>query len=210
MKFTKLTTAIAGLCVVASMASAYPISLNIFATQGIWTDAALDPNTDLLPAGAYYQVYWSQDAAYGSTDVNAVDANLGANGLVPATFGDYVLFTGFTDVDGGFSGPIPTGVLDNNDVGVVNTISSGYVYAYVYQDGTPNVGDSFVKSPIFGPPNPTWGDASAALPPPPDTIDIAPSTPNILGTFFVVPEPASMALFGVGMLTMAMRRRNKK
>jgi len=203
MKTAKILAGVVAVtCIGASVASAYPIALSIFGQQGLFESDA----STLLPAGAYYQVYWSADNVYGTdTTITEPDADLAAGNY--ASFGDYVLFTGTTPDDGGWSGPTTaTGPLDPNLGGPA--VSSGYVYVYVYQGGTADVGDSYLRSPIYGN---TWTDASQDPTPLPDNVDIAPSSGNNMGSFFVVavPEPATMALFGIGMLTVAIRRRRK-
>ncbi len=202
MKMMKLMVVMGALCGTASMASAASISLSLLTSQGLFMDAGL---TTLVPAGAYYQVYWSADSTYGGNSILESDADLGVDGTTPASFGDYVIFTGNTDIDGGLSSPVATGALGNSAVGG-STISSGFVYMYVYEDGSPDVGDSYVRSEVYGN---TWGDPGAALPPPPDAIDVAATEPAVMGSFFVTPEPGTMALFGIGILTMAARRRRK-
>jgi hypothetical protein len=218
MKVSKMMAAMAAMCMSATVASAYPISLDVFATEGIWLDSFGGTG---LPAGSSFQLFWSADAAYGTGGtIGETDANL-TSGLT--SFGDYVIFSGTTTADpgvdgyGGWTANVPTGTITDAMVGG-NTVSSGYVYGYVYYDqnssGTVNNGDYYAYSPIYGPPTPVWGDAGAALPPPPDTIDFAPlQEPNVGlivdGRYVVVPEPATMALFGIGMLTVAIRRRRK-
>ncbi len=204
MNKRNLIAGIGSLMASASMVMAYPISLNITSTEGLWVDSV---GGTLLPAGSYYQIWWSVDAAYANGGV--VDEAMIGVTQGGTLYGDYVLWSGTTPDEGGFAGLYPTGTLTDAMVGG-NTISDGYVYGYVYETGAPSAGDAYLMTQIYGPSTTgPWGNAGAALPPPPNEIDFAPSQGGVMGDSvnFVVPEPGTMALFGLGLLTIAARRR---
>jgi len=197
----KMLGAVAVLALCSSAAMAHPISLNITGGFGLWTDTF---GGNLLPAGAYYQVWWSSDQAYlAEPSVNESVATLSTG---QNTSGDYVLASGSTPNLGGWGSPQSLGQLTDANVGG-STISDGYIYMFVYQDGTPQAGDSYVRTSIYGN---AWGDPTAPQPPPPDSIPASSTTEDgVFGTYFVVPEPGTLALFGIGMLTIAARRRKR-
>lgn len=208
MKLAKCFSLAVAISAIGGVAMAHPISLEIEAANGMFMDVG---QTVLLPAGAYYQVWWSSDNAYGadaSGNVDLLTASQGTSGAIPSVYGDYVIWSGTTPLDGQWGGvSSSSGTLTDAAVNN-NVISSGFIYAYVYEDGTPNIGDSFIRSPNIQ--GNTWGDPSKAQPDPSDLISLAPDTGNVFGTYHVVPEPGSMALFGLGMLTIAVRRRFRK
>lgn len=217
MRASKLSV-IAGLVLGASTVAsmAYPIAINIIGGYGIWTDSF---GGTLLPAGGYVQVWWSSDPSYGQASLGVVDMNEAslADGGESTTYGDYVLWSGNTPADGGWTDPQqlnPPNFTDS-DVGS-HSISSGHIYMYVYADATPTVGTEGVMTEIYGP-NGTvpvvWGDQSAANPPAADELPASGAeSDGVLGGrlgFVVVPEPGTMALVGIGALTIAARRRRK-
>jgi len=212
-------SAVAGLILgVTTMASmATPIAINLIGGFGLWQDSfASTP----ISAGAYVQVWWSLDSSYGqsSPGVVGIDEAGMADGDMSATYGDYVIWSGNTPDDAGFLNPEVLGTFTDADVGG-QTVSSGHVYVYIYQDGTPDVGDQGVMTEIYGPNGSTpgstlnWANANADPKPDADPLPVSTSeTDGVLGGsngFVVVPEPGTMALVGVGALTIAARRRRK-
>jgi hypothetical protein len=217
MKSSKLSLAAAAMLIATSTASmAYPIGLNILGGFGLWEDSF---GSTLMPAGGYVQVWWSADASYGQANPGEVHLNEAglAQGEMSATYGDYVLWSGVTPDDGGWSGSQSLGTYTDGNVGG-NTISSGHVYIYAYNSPAPTVGTMGVMTVLYGPNavgpgQKVWADMNAD--PPPLADDIPMSTDEFDGVltgsngFVVVPEPGTMALLGIGMLTIAARRRRK-
>lgn len=192
----------------AGSLKAHPINLDITATWGLYNNT--EDFSDLLPAGYSYQIWWSADAAYGNGGV--IDESTAGLTTGGQANGDYVLWHGDTDTDGGwFIQADNTGNRTDANVGN-NVISDGYVYGYLYDSAAPVGGTPFMMTQIYGPTTTgAWGNPLAAQPPPPDVIDFAPQQGSIMGDSvnFVVPEPGTMALFGLGMLTIAARRRRQ-
>ena len=187
-------------------------SNNIQSTAGTW-----------LAAGAYVQLIWSADAVYsgfggGGSGIDQTSASA-SSGTYLSQYGDYVLWAGVTPDLGGWYTAITD--LDgnnqyaNSDVGGAN-INSGYVFAYVYIDGTPAQGEIFARSTMIGDGTPSGLSDISVLPP--DELDVAPSATLVLDTgpsggFTVqpdIPEPGTLALFGLGLLTLAVRRKRRK
>jgi len=204
-----------GACSISAMAT--PISINLIGGFGLWQDSF---GSTPIPAGAYVQVWWSLDSSYGQStagEVGLAEASM-VDTDFSASYGDYVIWDGNTPDDAGFLNPEQLGTFTDLDVGG-NTVSSGHVYVYIYEDGTPNVGDQGIMTEIYGPNGSTpgstlnWADAGANPPPDADSLPVSTSeTDGVLGGsngFVVVPEPGTMALFGIGALTLAARRRRK-
>lgn len=223
MSFRKLSLVMAMLCGVSSVALATPIGLNMIQGFGLWTDAF---GGNLLPQGSYVQVWWSVDSSYGQStagEVGLTEASLTdtAGNNYSSSYGDYVLWQGSTQIDGGWGDPTSIGTFTDLDVngqhiGPANVVSSGHVYVYIYDTTTtPQVNDRGIMTEIYGPNGDiqtVWQNAAD----PQSTADsIAASTSDTDGVlggsngFVVVPEPGTMALFGIGALTLAARRRRK-
>lgn len=206
----------------AGKAMAYPIAIDINGGGGLWTDP-FDPDngTTLLPAGSFVQLWWSYDAAYSQTTPGSVTPETAAlqTGNQSATHGDYVLWSGSTPDDGGWGSPQNFQLSDANIPGAGHSISEGHIYIYVYEDNSPSVGEFGIMSEIYGPNGTSpvvWANQTpGGLLPPADQI--SPSTSPANGyfgegnpfRFQVVPEPGTMALMGIGALTIAARRRRK-
>ncbi|MCE9615688.1 MAG: PEP-CTERM sorting domain-containing protein [Lentisphaerae bacterium] len=212
MKFRNWLLAGAVLCASGSVAMATAINFNLEAS---WEMFQSD-GTTYIPQDAFYQVWWSptQDYADTADQTGASPGQLDpatallTKGSGPSLYGDYVLRSG-ADMPqaGSWGGSDAYQRYETTDVGGAQP-SSGFVYVYVYDSNTPTVGSSYIRSQIYPLPATTWSDPDNPLLTPP-TIDLAPEQPALMGTHFVVPEPASMALFGIGMLTIAARRRRK-
>lgn len=180
------------------------ISFNLFNTFAFQRPLGTD-----TPANAFYQIFWSADSSYAMTgndlDISVSQAAVGSQ--IPV-FDDYVLAAGSVGEPGGFFFNNPNFTKTDADVGnPVGGISSGYVYGFIYQDSTPDVGDFFGRSPIFGN---TWADPNQNPAPAPDGVDFAPTQDIVLDTYKVVPEPGTMALLGLGALTLAASRKFRK
>ena len=168
----------------ALMAVAVPVAwADVTVTMRNSSGCYYPTSTDKLPAGAFVQLIWSLDNAYATPLDGAIDS--------PA--GDFVLFSGTTVSDGGYTNDMDGSVFytDANVGG--NPINSGYLYIYIYQDGTPQFGDFYGRSSIVA----TSPGILTNL------VNIAPavSGKNVLSTYTVgiVPEPSSIALLLVGL-----------
>lgn len=179
-------------------AKAHDIAFNAVATQGVFTETAAP-----LPSGSLYQFWWSIDAVL---PIEIVVGMATFNTIGSAFGGDYLLDVGATPTDYGFASLTFIGQFSDSDVGG-NTISDGYVFGVVYNSTPGGVGedDYYALSPIVGN---SWGNAGTTPPPTPDKVDFAPSSPNTMNAQ-VVPEPGTLALFGLGILTIVARRRRR-
>lgn len=203
MNIHKFALAMAVLLGGISIASANPIQLSVFASFGIFTDFE---GGNPLPAGSSFQLIWSTDATYESSGVSAADATLSSGQM---STGDYVIYSGTTDIPGGWAVDEITPDIPNSSVGG-NSAHTGFVYGYAYFDVDSNgvdASDQYVRSPIFGN---SWTDTTPEDNIP-DQINFSSGAGAVTGTsgLVVTPEPGTMALFGLGMLTMAARRRRK-
>ena len=153
-----------------------------------------------LADGSVYQLIWSAD--------NIMDL-VGSDGS--ATGGDMVLATGGTVHDFGFGGFIRGHGADPfvfGDAGAVDNAAlvAGYVYLRVFdaQAGGIAVGTDYWQGGMIG----------GSLTDSPGTPDAYDKTDPTGGAFVamdmvVVPEPATMALFGLGLAVLGLRKRRK-
>jgi len=180
---------------VSTLVSSASISINMKNTQGCWYPTS----GTLLSSGALVQMIWSADNAYA----NPIQGQIGT----PS--GDYVLFSGTTTTAGGFSTDMD-GLVDYTNANVgggANNINAGFIYIYVFQNGTPTANDYYVRSAIYN--TSTFADASGLPKPLASVVDVSPSAKSVLNTLQVqpVPEPSSIALIGIGLGLIVMRKR---
>lgn len=175
------------------------ISVNLKKTFNIWADSG----GTVLPVGSLVHLVWSADDVYSAP----------TGGSIPSVGdqyagGDYLLFSAATTATSGWSGDFDgSATYNNGNVGGAN-INLGYVYAFVFQDGVPQAGDWYARSAMIT----GLGDASLPTPPPPDSLDVSPSSVARMvvhpasGGYQVVPEPSTVGLLLVGIGLVAARR----
>jgi hypothetical protein len=228
MKTVKLITCgvAAALAMVGTSSADLSFSLN--SSSGVF----INPHPTVLPADSWYQLWWSADAttimSLNSGDIQVDTATFTSlNAVDPGGSGDYLLMQGGTPGVAGFPGNTVTGQAGNSDVGGAD-IHSGFIYAILYYDGSPakSSTDGLATAPTIGA-SALYSeiqDTSAmqsytppgAVPPasnPVDQIDFAGGPVIDDGSHFEVidnvPEPGTMALFALGVATIAWRRRKK-
>jgi len=164
----------------------------------------------LLPAGALIQLIWSADAVYSGfgSGSGPLDTEVLAGDY--SAYGDYLLWSGFGDTEGGISGGDIDGVnvYLNAQVGGA-AINNGNLFAYIFQDATPNGGDFFARSTM------ALSSLPEATNSPPDVtdIDFAPAASVTLDTYTiqVIPEPSTMALMLLGFVAIGgFKKRSRK
>lgn len=203
----KLLVAMAALSVTSMVASA-DIFVNWRAQAGFYDNgsAGAYPGDGILfPSGtALVQLLWSPDAT--TTGVDPLGANFLASG------GNDILLTGGTvGWAAGSSGTLT--VLDEFAGGLAGTpaiflnanygpttLQGGFVYARVFQDTTPGLGEYFYQSSNALVTAYTGSEGA-------NTLDI--NTDNTNGNELnqlIVPEPSVLAFLGAGALVVAYRR----
>lgn len=173
-------------------------TFNMKDTYGVF----LSDGTTYVPAGSLVQLIWTSDNAYHP----AVEGQLDAAGYL--TSGDYILYQGSCPINGGWSGDLDGTVnYDETDTGGTY-IPSGYVYARVFNTLTtsPTAGTWFVQSSLV----PVQNEQTNSPPDPVDSVDIAPTAGSgTMNQQVAVPEPASVAMFGVGAVAVFFWRRRR-
>ena len=160
----------------------------------------LPGGSTLVPAGSLVQLIWSADAAYHPATAGQLDA---AGYL---TSGDYILFQGYTTINGGWTGDLDGSTnYVSSDVGG-NPLPSGYVYGRVFNtsSSSPTAGTWFVQSTLVQ----VLNEQTNIPPDSPDVVDMAPSSPAVMDQQVAIPEPGSLALLGVGAVALILRRRS--
>ena len=102
--------------------------------------------------------------------------------------------------------------LNDSPLATSTTLSDGYIYGRIFQDGTPDVGDWYYLGPVVANEN---VDPNGVPPPTPQTYDMNRDSEQGYGdavmngpySYQVVPEPGTFALFGIGALLIGLRRR---
>jgi hypothetical protein len=178
-----------------------------------------------LPADSWYQIWWSADGDIAGTgtmfgapdgDIEVASATATSPGTVDTRSSDILLFAGQTTDPGGFSaGAKSFSDHDDADVGGAD-IHSGWLYAILYHNdtvpGPPTepvaVGTHALYSDIV---DASTIETTGGVPGPPteigwQTIQIIDDGSNS-EVIDNVPEPGTMALFALGLATIAWRRR---
>ena len=176
------------------------ISVNWFTVGTIY----LNDGTTQLPVGSIAQLIWSPDSTI--SPYNDTDA------LVPDS--TEVLLMQFTTTDvGGIWVGSQNYVEEDYGIGDTNGFANGYVYARVFNylavDGSPTNDTWFAEGavPLSGP---VASQHVSGTPPDPTLADITGGSDFSLNDQVVVPEPMTMAIMGIGLLTLVSRRFRRK
>lgn len=181
------------------------ISINWDTVNGVLITTASTPSSYTTFTGnVLIQLIWSANNVYSS----ASTAQAGG-----VDVGYTVLFSQIFSVNNGFFGADADGA--TNYVG--NSFNTGYVYGRVFNTAAPTNGSFYAVSGFVGP---SLAQATNFPPPLPDDLDmgLGPNNITLSGGDFdgafgnplsieVVPEPATLAFFGLGGLLVALRRR---
>ena len=213
-------------------------TLNADVSYALNSSAGVTSSSGFLTADHWYQVWWSADTTT-IFDMNAGDVQVGTAGFTtlgsvdPASLnssGDYLVLQGGTPGGAGFAGSSVAATVSNADVGG-NNVDLGTMYAILYYEPVvpkgsttglataPPVGASAMFSEIKlvstmltyvnGSPAPPANTDASKLDFPgtgSNNIDDGSHSEVIAD---VVPEPGTMALFALGIATIAWRRRKK-
>ena len=142
----------------------------------------------------YAQLIWSSDSV---ADLPSLTGDFtSGNDILLSTF------TGPWPVDGFAYFVAPVAEYDNGVFG--QTLENGWVYARIFQDSAPGIGDFYYNSALIDA-NPYTGTES------PQTVELNTdgAISNLTGDEFdlqIVPEPSVLAFLGLGGLLMAIRR----
>lgn len=192
-------------------------------------------STDDLISDALVQVMWTPDATIGVLNQGVITPTGSDNDRILAlataptdgsgyTVGTTDFFTSeygqMTDIGVAYQFDTPSGV-DQGD------FIAGNVYLRVFDSGTPGMGSYYVSGSLTGVGDVwsgdlTWGEGGSPVAPNDrELLDMTSSQDIVMGTGDltgvpivpmggqVVPEPTTIALFGLGLATLAMRRRRK-
>ena len=188
--------------VLSSVSVLASISVDWFSYGTIY----LNDGTTPLPVGSIAQLIWSRDATispYNPTDALVVDTNEVLLAQVATAAGDDF--------------PIQLGTVQYDEetysISDTNFFANGYVYVrvfdYLQANGTPTNGTWFVEAAVSGP---IYSQHAGGGNPPATAVDITGGSGYSisLNDQVVVPEPTTMAIMGIGLLTLVSRRFRRK
>ncbi len=175
-----------------------------------WDSGAqfLDTGGTPLVDGSVIQLIWSSD---NIMDAVASDGSATGNDVILLSAGTVSTFSAGwisghdDDAFYGSDETVPAGAYDASAVGTKATLASGWVYVRVFdaQPGSIGIGTWYYQGGLIGSLTDSPGDPSGY-----NSTD-ATGGSNTAMNMQVVPEPATMALFGLGMAVLGLRRRKK-
>jgi hypothetical protein len=216
MKKVKLITCGVAAALAMVGTSSADLSFSLDSSSGLFVLPHPTPPTT-LPQDSWYQVWWSAGSvAPVAGDVQLSTAQFSTVGLQESMSGHWLIQQGGTPTVAGFPANSVTIQAGNGLVGGAD-ISDGYLYAIVYHETmAPGIGAAALYSEIQDTSAMQTYTPPGAAPPasnPVDQIDFAGASTVDDGThnevIANVPEPGTMALFALGIATIAWRRRKK-
>lgn len=141
-------------------------------------------------AGSLYQLIWSPVAPV----VEDLTLDQAQNGKA----GELILASGPVLAYGQLS-PQPI-------VAVAGDVNNAYVFMRIFQDDTPDLNDLFYQSAPTGPPLPAYDAAVPGT----EFIHEATGPVGQATNGQVIPEPATLGLWGLGLLTIIVRRKIRR
>ncbi|MBN1268808.1 MAG: PEP-CTERM sorting domain-containing protein [Kiritimatiellae bacterium] len=177
-------------------------AFDLFNTYGLYKSDGSTP----MSAGSLVQLIWTGDFAYHPASQGLLDS---AGYL---TSGDYILFQGVSPTALAWLGDLDGTVnYDSLDVGG-SAMPSGWVYARVFDTNTtPLIQCWFYQTALIS----VMNEQTNVPADTPDTVDVAlgggtgPGGGSVMD-MQVIPEPATMAIFGFGLVSMVMWRLRKR
>ncbi|MDA1043665.1 MAG: PEP-CTERM sorting domain-containing protein [Verrucomicrobia bacterium] len=192
------------------------LSYALTSSAGVFVLPHPSPPTT-LPSSSMFQVWWSLDAItmFDSPGGNVSLASAQATilGTVDAGSSDILLRQGVTTAVAGFAVASLAFTASDSDVGGAD-VNAGFLYSILYAtQSTPIIGTALAYSEIQDTSAMTDYDPPAPAPPASaevDKIDFVGGPVIDDGSHSqVVPEPSTVALFALGLVTIAWRRWKK-
>lgn len=201
MRMAPIVAVVVAVALVMSVATQADVNMLLLNSWGIHAFGQ-GPGGTYIPAGTLIQLIWSPDNAVSPLAALLPNMLDSSEKLLYSTFGPEVggWGGGVTDLDGANI------YLDS---GFGTNLANGYIYARIFDVAAPWSGDHYFDSGL--------ADALewTNVPPGTTSLDVAPGGATDPGwavnqTIAAIPEPMSMALFGVGLVSIAILRLRRK
>lgn len=198
MKLAGVVLALGAALTITSIADV-SVNFSINSSFRVYTDVTL---TTQAPVDTWLaQLIWSSDGTANDLDpsnpLNPTGEEISLVILQPDQAAGYIFSTDYSQETNPQTGlPWPGSTTQTyTDLYYGSTLAGGYVYARFFYSTTPEIGDVYVEL--------TPSAQLAAAP----TANAYVLGQNVYFDTEIVPEPTTMALFGLGIVTLALRRK---